>query len=148
MSKERIRREEIHMLTAHLWSRRSTCKQPNRKIGCVITTSDMKQILSISYNGPPRQLPNDACRNIKSDCGCLHAEQNGIAMVDGTILNKVMFITMQPCETCANLIAQANISKVYYSAEYRNYKGINRLKECGIEVYRYDSSESKDFKIK
>ena len=44
---ERPSREEIHMKTAIMWGQRSTCKRPNRKIGCVITSEDMTRILSI-----------------------------------------------------------------------------------------------------
>jgi len=134
----RLDRETIYMLTAYLWSTRATCKQANRAIGCVITTDDMRRVLSISYNGPPKQLSNDACRNISGDCGCNHSEMNGIAMVDGTILNKKMFVTMQPCKVCAGIIAQANISTVYYDKPYRNCDGVNLLRDCGIKVIHMD----------
>jgi len=133
---ERPTREQIHMQTASLWAHRATCKLSNRKIGCIITTKDMNRILSIGYNGSPTAMPNDSCRDVTGGCGCLHAEQNAIAMVDGIIPNKTMFITMEPCEACANLIAQSNISKVYYYDEYRNHQGITRLRACGIEIIR------------
>jgi len=131
-------RENIYMKIAFLWANRSLCKQENRKIGCVITTNDMRLVLSTGYNGPPKQLDNLACRGTKGFCGCLHAEQNAIAMVDGTIPNKILFVTMEPCENCANLIAQSNISKVFYCEDYRNHIGIERLKECNITVIKMD----------
>ncbi|KKL49244.1 hypothetical protein LCGC14_2317430 [marine sediment metagenome] len=136
MHSERPTREQIHMNTAFLWSQRATCKLPDRKIGCIITTEDMNRILSIGYNGSPTVMPNDTCRNITGGCGCLHAEQNAVAMVDGTIPHKVMFITMEPCESCANLIAQSNIDKLYYCDEYRNHEGLMRLDSCHIEITR------------
>lgn len=132
--KPRPTKTELHMRTAFLWARRATCKQPNRKIGCVITNNDMNCILAISYNGPPKAMSNDACRNISGDCGCVHAEENAIARVDNTTEDKILFITMEPCERCANLIAQAKIWKVYYNADYRHHKGIERLRDCGIIV--------------
>jgi len=127
-------RERIHMSTAYLWGLRSTCKRPNRKIGAVITTGDMTQILAIGYNGPAKGLPNDYCRGSKEigTCGCLHAEMNAIAKVDSTITDKVLFVTMSPCEMCASLIAQANIKKVWYLHDYRNSDGQKILYECGI----------------
>ena len=136
MFDERPKREVIYMKTAYLWAARSLCRQENRKIGCIITTSDMRMTLSTGYNGPPRQLGNLACRGIGGNCGCLHAEQNAIAIVDGTLSNKILFVTMSPCESCASLIAQANISKVFYCADYRNTTGIERLKICGIIVIK------------
>ena len=130
---ERPKREIIHMCTALMWGQRSTCKRPNRKIGAVITTDDMTQILSIGYNGPCKGLFNDACRNTEGNCLCLHAEMNAIAKVDSTILNKVLFVTMQPCEMCASLIAQANISMVWYLDSYRTNDGLVILNQCSIK---------------
>ncbi len=136
MDNDRPTKEKLHMQTAFLWAQRATCKQSNRKIGCVITTENLNRILSIGYNGSPTAMSNDSCRNIKGDCGCLHAEQNAIAMVDGTILHKVLFVTMNPCESCANLIVQSNIDVVYYSNPYRNIQGIDRLRDCNVKVLR------------
>jgi len=136
-------REQIHMSTAYLWGQRSTCKRPNRKIGAVITTEDMTQVLAIGYNGVSKKLPNDACRNIPGDCLCLHAEMNAIAKVDSTILNKVIFITMSPCEMCASLIAQANINKVWYLYDYRNTDGLKILSDCGILYDQINSNQLK-----
>jgi len=139
--KQRPKREIIHMTTAILWGQRSTCKRPNRKIGAVITTSDMTQILSIGYNGPCKGLFNDSCRNTEGNCGCLHAEMNAIAKVDSTIPNKVLFITMQPCEMCASLIAQANISMVWYLDSYRNNDGLSILSQCNIRHHQMFKDE-------
>lgn len=127
-------REEIHMATAALWGERSLCKQDNRKVGCVITTSDMRKILAIGYNGPPRPMPNDSCRDMPGNCGCLHAEMNAIAALDSTIPNKVIFVTMEPCEMCASLIAQADIRAVFYAGSYKSHKGLERLALCSIQV--------------
>lgn len=136
MFENRPGRYEIHMHTAYLWSRRALCRQVNRNIGCVITTEDMQQVLAISYNGPPKQLSNDACKGAQGDCGCVHAELNAIIKVDGRLPNKIMFITMSPCENCARAIAQANISKVFYCEDYRNTAGLELLKKCHIEVMK------------
>jgi len=132
MFDERPKREIIYMKFAYLWAARSLCRQENRKIGCVITTSDMRLVLSSGYNGPPKQLGNLACRGIEGNCGCLHAEANAIAMVDGTIPNKILFVTMAPCEACAGLIAQSNVTKVFYCEDYRDVVGLERLKACNI----------------
>jgi deoxycytidylate deaminase len=55
---------------------------------------------------------------------------------DGRVPSKIMFVTLAPCLACANAIVQANVSKVYYSRDYRNYDGLMRLEECKIEVIR------------
>lgn len=133
MSIERPSRESIHMTTASLWAERSLCKKENRKVGCVITTQDLKQILAIGYNGPPWQLGNNACTRTQGDCNCLHAEINALIKVDGSLPGKIMFVTMSPCKNCALAIAQANIHKVYFKELYRNREGLEILTKCCIE---------------
>jgi dCMP deaminase len=130
------------MMTALLWSKRGLCKLPGRDVGAVITTNDMKQILSIGYNGPPKGLPNSSCRGTREVqdgriCGCIHAEVNAIAQVDGRIGGKVLFVTLAPCEACALAAIQANISTVYYHDSYRNTNGIEVLEKCGVQVQQY-----------
>ena len=39
---------------------------------------------------------------------------------------------MGPCEMCASLIIQSNISNVIYMDEYRNHKGIELLGRCSL----------------
>jgi len=136
----RISREQIHMATAYLWGQRSTCKRPNRKIGAVITSEDMTQVLAIGYNGPAKGLPNDYCKGNEGNCGCLHAEMNAIAKADSTIPNKILFVTMSPCEMCASLIAQSKISMVWYLNKYRNNDGLKILCQCGIQFDQMDLS--------
>lgn len=131
----RPRREHLHMKTALLWAMRSTCKRPDRKVGCVITTGDMSQVLAFGYNGPPKGRPNDSC-NEQEGCDCVHAEINALLKCDGRIENKMMFVTLEPCLACANAIVQAGVKKVYYLNEYRNHDGLERLKQCMVSVTR------------
>lgn len=131
---ERPTRTILHMQTAQLWSQRALCKRPDREIGCVITTGDMQTILSFGYNGPPRQMGNDACTGEKGDCGCMHAEINALLKCDYTIPGKLLFVTMAPCKLCAAAIAQAEIAQVYYCAPYRNIEGLELLAKCCVPV--------------
>ncbi len=140
-TQERPTKQRIHMNTAFLWAQRATCKQKNRKIGCIITDFTLDRVLAIAYNGPPTAMPNDSCRNIPGNCGCVHAEANAIARMDSTVPHKIMFITMVPCEHCANLIAQSNIAKVYYYEEYRGQEGLRRLRACGVETIQVHTGE-------
>jgi deoxycytidylate deaminase len=58
----------------------------------------------------------------------LHAEDNAIAMVDSTIVDKTIFCTVMPCEMCAQRIIQANITTVYYLHDYRNTVGVQLIR--------------------
>ena len=71
----------------------------------------------------------------------LHAESNAIAKLaksndsgDGADI----FVTHAPCMECSKLIFQSGISRVYYSADYRDDSGIKFLKQSGVEVVKHD----------
>ena len=67
----------------------------------------------------------------------VHAEQNAIfyAARNGiTTEGCDIYVTHSPCSQCAKAIASAGIKRVVFSEEYRDTKGIDFLKKCGLEV--------------
>lgn len=119
MAKEmRISREQLHMITAMMWAERSVCKR--NKVGVVITTADMRQVISFGYNGPARQLPHERCRAVEGACGCIHAETNALVMARQCLEGCTIFTTVSPCLNCAQLIIQAGITQVMYMEPYRD----------------------------
>lgn len=159
---QRPTREFIHMETAYAWAGRSMCSQKNRKVGAVITSYDMRRILSFGYNGPGRDLPDNFCQtwrdsheqkpipniilpagfesSVNSKCPCLHAEDNAIAFVDSTVPDKRLFVTMQPCLMCAQRIMNANIRHVYFHQNYRDVNGLDLMRQARIAVYRFSDT--------
>lgn len=78
---------------------------------------------------------------LKTKPEVLHAESNAIAKLaksndsgDGADI----FVTHAPCMECAKLIFQSGISRVYYSADYRDDTGIKFLKISGVKVIKHD----------
>jgi deoxycytidylate deaminase len=167
-------RETIHMQSALAWGRRSMCSQPNRQIGAIITSFDMRRVLAIGYNGPGRDMPDNFCQSWRieqtklrpvqisedevvampgpvvcdgtvSSCPCLHAEDNAIAFVDSTVPDKRLFVSMQPCLICAQRIMNANIRHVYFKDEYRDCSGIQALQEAKIKVYRFEDPDCRSY---
>ena len=45
-----------------------------------------------------------------------------------------MYTTHCPCITCAKMIINAGIRRVVYGKEYADKRGLELLKEAGIEV--------------
>ena len=129
-------RQVIHMATATMWGLRAVCKR--NQVGCVITSSHMKRVLSIGYNGPAHRMSDDECNEPNDDrqgCGCLHAEMNAVAAVDSTIFDKIAFVTVHPCRICAQLLAQSNVTKVYYSRTYRAQTAAEKVFDAvGVRV--------------
>ncbi len=110
-----------------------------RKVGCVIV-KDGRPITS-GFNGTPTGFDNcceDANNNTFSYV--IHAEANafdkvasqGGVGVDGATL----YVTMQPCESCAIRIVNNRISSVYYREQYRDDAGLNFLKLANIPTYQ------------
>lgn len=143
---DRIDRASLHMLTAMMWASRSTCRRLS--VGCVITTSDLRRVLSIGYNGPAKGLSHRRCTGEPGRCGCLHAEDNAIAAVDSTIPNKAVFITAAPCETCSQRIIQAGVSRVMFAEAYRLQEGLEILRACNVHVEQWSPVPALDSLIR
>ena len=102
---------------------RSTCLR--RQVGAVIVRD--KRILSTGYNGAPRGLAHcDETGCLREQLGIpsgqrqeicrgLHAEQNAIiqaALHGVSIEGGMIYVTHQPCITCAKMIINAGIVRV------------------------------------
>ncbi len=137
--------DEYFMEIARVVAKRSTCLRQN--VGAVIVKD--KRILSTGYNGAPMGLPHCldiGCLreelNVPSGerhelCRAVHAEQNAIiqAAVHGvSIKDATLYTTHQPCIMCAKMIINAGIKRVVYGKKYADERGLEFLKEAGIQI--------------
>jgi dCMP deaminase len=137
---------------AHLASTRSTCLR--RHVGAVIVKDRM--VLSTGYNDTPRGVPNcgdGGCARCASDaptgvgldtCLCLHAEQNSLlqAAYHGVSVNgATIYVTHQPCLTCAKMILNAGIRRVVFAGDYPDPVARQMLEAAGAELVRLAPSE-------
>ena len=124
---------------------RSTCLR--RRVGAVIVLD--KRILATGYNGAPRGLPHcDETGCLREQMGIpsgqrqeicrgLHAEQNaiiqaalhGVSVAQGTI-----YVTHQPCITCAKMIINAGIQRVVVAQSYPDELARSFLAEAGVAL--------------
>jgi dCMP deaminase len=140
------------MQIAHLVATRSTCIR--RRVGAVIVKD--KRILSTGYNGAPSGLLH--CLDIgclrdklkipsgerQELCRGLHAEQNAIiqgAMYGVSLMGSVIYVTNQPCITCAKMLIQSGIIKIYYQGDYPDPLSLEMLDEAGIETIKFFPDE-------
>ncbi len=140
------------MQIAHLVATRSTCIR--RKVGAVIVKD--KRILSTGYNGVPSGLQH--CLDIgclrdklkipsgerQELCRGLHAEQNAIiqgAMYGVSLMGSVIYVTNQPCITCAKMLIQSGIIKIYYQGDYPDPLSLEMLGEAGIDTIKFIPDE-------
>jgi len=130
---------------------RSTCLR--RQVGAIIVRD--KYILSTGYNGPPRGLPHcDETGCLRDQLGIpsgerqeicrgLHAEQNaiiqaalhGVSTEGGTI-----YVTHQPCITCAKMIINAGIVRVVCAESYPDELARAMLAEAHVPLEVWEIS--------
>lgn len=128
---------------------RSTCLR--RQVGALLVRD--KRILSSGYNGAPRGLKH--CLDIgchreamgvpsgqrQELCRGLHAEQNAIvhAAYHGiNIADATLYVTHQPCATCAKMLINAGIKKIIFAGAYPDQFSLDLLAEAGIETKSFN----------
>jgi dCMP deaminase len=144
--------DQIFMNLALDLAKRSHCVKA--QVGAVLTKDT--RIISIGYNGPPagthncdEEFPIEGCpRDTKGSCSlALHAEENAIlyAAKNGSQLEgTTLYCTLSPCISCARLIFQSGIKKVYFHSSYAQYKGLSVdegvafLRKFGVETVQYE----------
>lgn len=148
--------DEYFMQIARQVATRSTCLR--RSVGAIIVRD--KRILSTGYNGAPRGLEHCevmGCMREKLGipsgqrqeiCRGLHAEQNaiiqaalhGVSTEGGTI-----YITHQPCITCAKMIINSGIVRVVCANAYPDELARQMLDEAEVtlEVWNADTTQSR-----
>ena len=111
---------------------------PTFKVGALIVTSDNTQVLSLGYNGNAAGMSNVPQSDVPGCSGLLHAEINALLKMDyNNPKDKIMYITLSPCDMCAKAIVNSGIKKIVYKEQYRNIEGLNILKDVGIIVERF-----------
>jgi len=135
------------MQIAHLVATRATC--PRRSVGAIVVKD--KHILATGYNGAPAGLPHCPPDGEKNEWprGCLisghcmrslHAEQNCLlqaAKIGVPCVGSTMYVTCQPCNTCAKMIINAGVLRVVYEGDYPDDFSLELFKDSKLEVFRY-----------
>jgi len=125
-------------------ARRSTC--PRASVGAVVVRD--KRILTTGYNGSPRGLPHcteAGCLIINGHCvRALHAEQNAIiqgALHGVDVSHSILYVTHQPCLSCAKMIINAGIGRVVYSGDYPDEIARSFLEQAHVELVRFSNED-------
>ncbi|WP_274365539.1 deoxycytidylate deaminase [Paenibacillus thermotolerans] len=145
---------------AYMASTRSQCSR--RKVGAVLVKG--KKLLGTAYNGAPMGVPD--C----SEAGCMVVEEYEAAVVDGEerLIKKqrcvrtihaeqnlllftdrtdregaIVYVTDQPCWTCANMLANSGVTEIVYHREYLKdaEKVQSLMNQMGIRFRRLESYE-------
>lgn len=143
---------ETWMNIADEISKRS--KDNNTHVGAVIVKN--KQLLSLGYNGPPKNFPdlevpeiqnNDEPIINRKNTFMVHAELNAILNYKGNLsdlADSTVYVTVSPCYECAKILAQIGVKKVVYKTEYHRKElwepSKYILEKCGIEIKKFEET--------
>ncbi len=121
-------------------ARRSTCDRA--RVGAIIVKD--RRILTTGYNGSPAGLPHcDEIGHLMIAGHCvrtLHAEQNAIiqAALHGVgVAGSTLYVTHQPCITCAKMIINAGIRRVVFAGHYPDQHAVAFLRDAGVALELY-----------
>ena len=131
----------------------SRSKDSNTKVGACIVND--KKVLSIGYNGAPRNFPDELVPNCNDLSKPLeeqkyayicHAEPNAILNYGGSIKdfkNAKMYITLFPCHECAKLVIQSGIKEVIYKEMYKRDDKTMKMAQmlfdlCGVKYRKLE----------
>ena len=134
---------------AKMVASRSTCMR--RQVGAVIVREN--RILATGYNGAPSclkhcsELPEGCLREAKKIpsgerqelCRGLHAEQNAIlqaAAFGVSLKGSEIYVTHQPCVTCAKMLINSGTEKVFFLGDYPDSLSLRMLEEGKITLER------------
>ena len=125
---------------AYMASTRSQC--PRRHVGAVLVQG--KKLLGSAYNGAPMGVPDcyeagcmlveeyellvtDGKESMQKKQRCIrtiHAEQNLLLFTDrNDRVGSTVYVTDQPCWTCANMLANSGITEIVFHRAYPKDEG-------------------------
>jgi dCMP deaminase len=113
------------------------------QVGAVIFDEVNNDVVSTGVNGTPTGFHTNECEcplTNKTKPIVVHAEQNAIckaAKAGKSTAGMSIAITHSPCQSCASMIAQSGIKKVYFGEAYRDASGIDMLKSLDVQVYKF-----------
>lgn len=125
--------DHYFMPFAEVAAARATCTR--LQVGAIVTVNN--RLRGSGYNGAPSGDAHcwhppgvdEPCRTT------IHAEENAIRFASQT-RGGTLYTTHSPCMYCAAHVKIYGIERVVYKDEYRDLRGVAKLKALGVEVYK------------
>ena len=104
-------------------------KDPKTQVGSCIVKD--KRVLSLGYNGAPRNFPDDEVPKennkenilLSKNAFMCHSELNAILNYRGSLedLNgATIYVTLSPCHECVKALIQVGIKEIVYRDKYHH----------------------------
>ncbi|GHF93447.1 deoxycytidylate deaminase [Deinococcus piscis] len=132
--------DQLGMETARLWASRSA--DPKVQVGaCILDRHN--RVVGVGYNGRAAGEPNERESLAQGASGFIHAEVNALLAANWNGEGHTLYVTHEPCATCARLIVNSRrIGRVLFAQNYTEEvrvgaglpSGAGILEAAGIEV--------------
>lgn len=136
--------DQLGMGTAHLWGARSA--DAKVKVGACLLDHH-NRVVGVGYNGRAAGEPNERESLAQGQSGFIHAEVNALLAANWNGDAHTMYVTYEPCATCARLIVNSRrVRRVVYDTPYTEEirkesglpSGAEILAASGILVERWE----------
>jgi len=134
----------------------STCSK--RKYMAILTDDDY-MVLGMGYNGGPKNYTHcedGGCPRLTEgspngsnydNCIAVHAEQNALLHSDHSSRPTRLYVNGPPCFTCAKLIVNSTVKKVFYIRDesYSDWSNVAEfMKKNNIDIIGYSNASTKN----
>ena len=133
------------MATAWLWGTRSA--DAKVQVGACLLDHN-NRVVGVGYNGRAAGEPNERESMEQGLSGFIHAEVNALLAANWNGEQHTLYVTHEPCATCARLIVNSRrVRRVLYASPYKEQNrvdaqlpsGAEILRAAGVEVSAFDA---------
>ncbi len=126
--------------TARLWATRSA--DAKVQVGACLLDR-WNRVVGVGYNGRASGEPNERESMAQGQSGFIHAEVNALLAANWNGEGHTLFVTHEPCATCARLIINSRrVTRVVYQQGYTEVvradaglpSGAKILRDAGLSV--------------
>lgn len=139
--------DELAMGTARLWATRSA--DDKVRVGACLLDHH-NRVVGVGYNGRAAGEPNERESLDQGLSGFIHAEVNALLAANWNGDEHTLYVTHEPCATCARLIVNCRrVRRVVFANPYTEQirqerglpSGARILQDAGLTVEQWDDPE-------
>lgn len=132
--------DDLGLATARLWASRSA--DAKVQVGACILDRHHR-VVGVGYNGRAAGEPNERESLDQGHSGFIHAEVNALLAANWNGEGHTLYVTHEPCATCARLIVNSRrVGRVAFASPYSETSRVQSglpsgaaiLRSAGIEV--------------
>ncbi|GGK27261.1 deoxycytidylate deaminase [Deinococcus malanensis] len=126
--------DELGLATARLWASRSA--DAKVQVGACILDRHHR-VVGVGYNGRAAGEPNERESLDQGHSGFIHAEVNALLAANWNGEGHTLYVTHEPCATCARLIVNSRrVGRVAFAAVYSETSRVQSGLPSGAEILR------------